>query len=238
MSANRAVNRAADRTETLSTQPAQATAIVLPGVPQSVRAARKMVRSQLGDDHPAADAAALAVSELATNALLYSRSGLPGGTFAVSVQAMPGGVLIRVRDAGARTMPILADQAPGSEHGFGLRIVAALAAAWGTEPAGAERVTWCEIVNGPPYPATEGSAPGGETCAPLASADLTVAAGTVSLPAPRAAAIADAQGDGHGGWGDAQGDAQGDGRSDAPGDGQGDAALTLPGSPAISGGAR
>lgn len=120
-------------------------AVVLPGVPESVSAARAMVRRQLGTGHPAADTAAVCVSELATNAIAYTRSGLPGGTFAVHVQAVPGGLEVRVLDNGARTEPALADPAPGAEHGYGLRIVAALADAWGTESLAAGRATWCRI---------------------------------------------------------------------------------------------
>jgi anti-sigma regulatory factor (Ser/Thr protein kinase) len=118
--------------------------IVLPGVPESVREARAMVRRELGAGD-AAEAAALCVSELATNAIAYTRSGLPGGMFAVSVQAVPRGVVIRVRDQGARTLPVLADPEPGAEHGRGLLIVAAVAEEWGTEPAATGRATWCRI---------------------------------------------------------------------------------------------
>ncbi len=121
-----------------------ALSVVLPGVPESVRAARQMVRRSLGAGHPAAAAAALCVSELATNAVAHTRSGLPGGRFAVTVQAVPGGVLIRVRDGGARGLPALAGRPP-DEHGRGLRIVAAVAAGWGTEPAEGGRVAWCRI---------------------------------------------------------------------------------------------
>jgi anti-sigma regulatory factor (Ser/Thr protein kinase) len=85
------------------------------------------------------------VSELATNAIAYTRSGLPGGTFAVSVQDGPGGVVIRVCDQGARAMPALASPGPGGEHGRGLRIVAVLAEEWGTEPTATGRATWCRI---------------------------------------------------------------------------------------------
>jgi anti-sigma regulatory factor (Ser/Thr protein kinase) len=118
--------------------------IVLPGVPESVREARALVRRQLGAG-PVTEAAALCVSELAANAIAYTRSGLPGGTFAVSVQAVPGGVVIRVRDAGARGIPVMADPKPGAEHGRGLLIVAAMAEEWGTEPAAAGRAAWCRI---------------------------------------------------------------------------------------------
>jgi anti-sigma regulatory factor (Ser/Thr protein kinase) len=118
--------------------------IVLPGVPESVREARALVRRQLGAG-PITEAAALCVSELAANAIAYTRSGLPGGTFAVFVQAVLGGVIIRVRDAGSRAAPVPAATDPGAEHGRGLLIVAAVAAEWGTEPASTGRSTWCRI---------------------------------------------------------------------------------------------
>ena len=102
------------------------------GVPGSVRRARALVRAELGERHPAAEAAAVCVSELATNAILYTRSGLPGGTFAVTVQAGPGEVLVLVRDSGARTGAAPARAA--DEHGRGLCIVEALSGGrWGTE---------------------------------------------------------------------------------------------------------
>jgi len=118
---------------------------VLPGVPASVRTARALARDVLGAGHPAADAAALCVSELVTNAIAYTRSGLPGGTVAVTIRAMPGHVLIRVRDAGSRTAPGLASQEPGAEHGYGLRIITALAAEWGTAATARGRATWCRL---------------------------------------------------------------------------------------------
>jgi anti-sigma regulatory factor (Ser/Thr protein kinase) len=117
---------------------------VLPGAPRSVSEARALVRSELGAS-TLTEAAVLAVSELATNAIAYSRSGLPGGTFGVTVQRVTDGAVIRVGDGGARTAPKLADSEPGAEHGRGLLIIAALAADWGTEAVAAGRVTWCRI---------------------------------------------------------------------------------------------
>lgn len=117
---------------------------VLPGAPRSVSEARALVRSELGAS-TLTEAAVLAMSELATNAIGYSRSGLPGGTFGVTVQCVTDGVVIRVRDGGARTAPKLADPEPGAEHGRGLLIIAALAADWDTEAVTAGRVSWCRI---------------------------------------------------------------------------------------------
>lgn len=69
----------------------------------------------------------LCASELATNAVRHSRSGLPGGTFTVQVVVFPGiSVRVEVRDEGGPWTPALAD--PEGHHGFD--IVGALAVDW------------------------------------------------------------------------------------------------------------
>jgi anti-sigma regulatory factor (Ser/Thr protein kinase) len=129
---------------TAVTGPGTASA-VLPGVPESVGAARALARQALAG-HGQAEAAVLAVSELVTNAICYTRSGLPGGTFAVSVAATGGEVLVRVTDAGGRGAPaLLSPESAEAEHGRGLLIVDAIADSWGYSPADAGRVTWCRI---------------------------------------------------------------------------------------------
>ena len=91
------------------------------------------------------------MSDLVTNALVHSRSGLPGGTVTVCFEALPGcGALrIGVRDDGAR-VAVAAGPAAGlpgvAESGYGLGIVAAVAADWGvTANADGRSVTWCVI---------------------------------------------------------------------------------------------
>jgi anti-sigma regulatory factor (Ser/Thr protein kinase) len=117
----------------------------LPGVPESVGEARRMVRQLLAGG-PAADAAAVCVSELVTNALAYSRSGGPGGMVRVTARTGWHQVRICVRDQGSRSgVPALASSRAGAEHGYGLRIVAALAAEWGTAPVLHGTRTWCLI---------------------------------------------------------------------------------------------
>jgi anti-sigma regulatory factor (Ser/Thr protein kinase) len=117
----------------------------LPGVPGSVREARELVREVLGEC-PAVDAAAVCVSELVTNAILYTRSCRPGGMVRVTVRTGWRQVHISVRDEGSRSgVPAVASSRPGSEHGYGLRIVAALAAEWGTGPVLHGTCTWCLI---------------------------------------------------------------------------------------------
>jgi serine/threonine-protein kinase RsbW len=118
---------------------------VLPGVPESARRARAVVSRVLGPDHPAAQAAVACVSELAANAISHTRSGLPGGTFTVSVHDSGDAVRIAVTDTGGNTRPRVRRPRPASTRGRGLAIVAALSAAWGCERIGGGQVTWCHI---------------------------------------------------------------------------------------------
>jgi anti-sigma regulatory factor (Ser/Thr protein kinase) len=124
---------------------------VLPGVPESATAARRLTQQLLGDHHPVADTAMLLVSELVTNSVLHSRSRCPGGTVTVAVCAGPTSVLIQVRDDGGPSEPQLpaarrgAEGTSGAEHGYGLLLVDALAETWGTSATTDGRVTWCRL---------------------------------------------------------------------------------------------
>jgi anti-sigma regulatory factor (Ser/Thr protein kinase) len=108
------------------------------GTPQSARAARVWAVSHLPGS-PAADDVALMVSELVTNALRYSRSGLPGGSVAVSLTISGGQVRVDVIDQGAvaeLAEPVLRiDAALGEESrlGAGLVLVRELADTFGAE---------------------------------------------------------------------------------------------------------
>ena len=118
----------------------------LQGIPQSVPRARRFVSRTLGPHHPAAAPAALLVSELATNAVMHSDSGRPGGTFAVAVEVSARTVRIEVTDAGGLDQPRVRHPRGDSQHGRGLALVEVLSSAWGTQTAGAgRRVTWCDI---------------------------------------------------------------------------------------------
>ena len=75
------------------------TAQVFPGHAGQVRAARRFLAGVL-DGCPAADEALLCVSELATNAVLHSRSGRPGGRFTVRATMQAGSVRVEVADEG------------------------------------------------------------------------------------------------------------------------------------------
>ena len=71
-----------------------------PGSPEQVGNVRRAIRFYLGSC-PASDDVTLVVSELATNAILHSRSG-HGGTFVVRAELHPTWVWIEVEDAGGQ----------------------------------------------------------------------------------------------------------------------------------------
>ncbi|HEX8771388.1 MAG TPA: SpoIIE family protein phosphatase [Acidimicrobiales bacterium] len=87
-----------------------------------------------------ADTAALVLSELVTNAILHA-----GGCTEVSIDAIPGGLRLEIRD-GSHVPPILGRPSPESLTGRGLRLVAALAASWGAENEAEGKVVWADIV--------------------------------------------------------------------------------------------
>lgn len=115
------------------------------------RAARVFTSAALSPHHPCAATAALLVSELVTNSMLYSDSRLPGGTITITVTGSPACARVEVRDAGGASVPAVQDNGDGlAEGGRGLRLVSDLAARWGyrREPAGL--LTWFEVRAEPP----------------------------------------------------------------------------------------
>jgi anti-sigma regulatory factor (Ser/Thr protein kinase) len=97
--------------------------------------------SQLPDD--VRGSAALLISELATNALLYGE-----GEFAVSVSYLPDdrAARVEVRDAGPG-QPAIQNPDNSAEHGRGLRLVQALATRWGVQRSQVDRrkTVWFEV---------------------------------------------------------------------------------------------
>lgn len=87
----------------------------------------------------AADLAELAVSELFTNAVLYTRSGRPGGTVTVIISGGHGGVEVHLHDLGAVgsavPRPRHAIDAAGemAEGGRGLLLVESVSAEFGVQ---------------------------------------------------------------------------------------------------------
>ncbi len=97
------------------------------------------------DGCPAAADAVLMADELATNAVLHSRSGRDGGMFTVHVEVCERAWLrVSVQDEGGLAPPLLrASSHPGSaDGGRGLRIVSALSDTWGVTGDVTGRAVW------------------------------------------------------------------------------------------------
>ncbi len=101
---------------------------VFPGLPESVREARAFAAGFLAAG-PSADDVALMTSELVTNAIRYSASGLPGGQVTVSVR--PGAAALEVHVIDDGEMPSCF--VPRRGLGKGLQIVGRLASASGAD---------------------------------------------------------------------------------------------------------
>lgn len=122
-------------------------ALVIPGQPEHVRAAREfaalVLRAHSRDDD---GTVGLLLSELAANSSQHSDSGKPGGMITVTVTVTPEKVVAEVADDGGDSEPVLReaddDQA---ERGRGLRLVEELSDAWGYFGGKGQLVTWFEL---------------------------------------------------------------------------------------------
>ena len=107
----------------------------------------RRVRADLADiarPCPASEELVLLASELATNAVLHSRSGHPDRTFTVRAVLYPGDYAwVEVIDEGGAWAPDAYDD----EHGRGLTLVAIVAGDgnWGIEGDDASRVAWFRL---------------------------------------------------------------------------------------------
>lgn len=129
------------------------------GRPEQVSAARRFTQLLLADSAVAVDAA-WAIGELATNAIRYSRTGEPGGTFTVEVWRWRGFTQIQVTDAGGDGMPALPVEDPATqiskggwppEGQMGLCGIGALAHRFGTyQHTDGSRVVWARFESAPP----------------------------------------------------------------------------------------
>ncbi|MFC7648039.1 ATP-binding protein [Streptosporangium lutulentum] len=120
----------------------------------SVPQARSEVRRWLGCDHPAVEEVILVISELVTNAIIYSDQGNAGDLIGVSLTATEDFLHVEVSDPGsALTAPHLSREMTvqprmSAEGGRGLFIVDALSRGrWGIREhgRGMGRTVWCEI---------------------------------------------------------------------------------------------
>lgn len=113
-----------------------------PGRPDQIRQVRADLRAVLGNC-PVADDAILCASELATNAVLHSRSGLPGGTFTVRAASRKfASICIEVEDKGG---PWSSPPTNGQLGRHGLDIVRGLASQWAIEGGETRRIVWAVL---------------------------------------------------------------------------------------------
>ncbi|MGV3563734.1 MAG: SpoIIE family protein phosphatase [Nocardioides sp.] len=124
--------------------PAEGLRAVLPAHPTSVSAARRLVAQEV-DAHAGAlaperrDAAILAVSELATNALVHA-----GTDIRVCVTACPTGVRVEVRDGSAHS-PVPRRHSVTAATGRGLRLVDASVDRWDIARHRDGKTVWFEV---------------------------------------------------------------------------------------------
>jgi serine/threonine-protein kinase RsbW len=117
------------------------TGAAYPGRPEHISAVRADLRTLL-DGCPIADDVLLCASELATNAVLHSRSSLPGSSFTVRGRSRPGDhCIIEVQDHGGPWTLAAGD----AGHGHGLAIVEALADDWGINGDDTGRTVWARF---------------------------------------------------------------------------------------------
>jgi anti-sigma regulatory factor (Ser/Thr protein kinase) len=83
--------------------------------------------------------AQLALSELATNAVTHA-----GTPFSVSVSCTGAALRIAVRDQ-STTVPVFREAGPAARSGRGLQLIAAVARAWGVDPAPDGKTVWAEL---------------------------------------------------------------------------------------------
>jgi anti-sigma regulatory factor (Ser/Thr protein kinase) len=113
--------------------------LTISGHPSQVAAARAFVISTLAATHLKvdSDAATLLTSEIVTNAILHTKSGVDGGSVTIVLIDVPHGVLVEVIDDGSAGVPIVKGDLYAAE-GHGLFLVQQLASQWGylRDPAG------------------------------------------------------------------------------------------------------
>jgi serine/threonine-protein kinase RsbW len=114
------------------------------GEPGQVPLVRDFVSCYLDSLRCPAEAAEdilVCASELATNAVLHSRSGLPGGHFSVEIARTGQSIRVTVADSGGPWSNCANDDVD-AECGRGLRVVAALSADTGITGDEAGRMAW------------------------------------------------------------------------------------------------
>lgn len=120
--------------------------LTISGQAERVKDARQFIARTVGAGHPSIGVAVLLASELVTNSIEHSASGLPGGTITISVISIRGGFRVEVLDAGGVSVPHVEAVAGAlAEGGRGLRLVSELSARWGYRREDAGVATWFDV---------------------------------------------------------------------------------------------
>ncbi len=120
--------------------------LTIPGRPEQVALARAFVARTLGTNQVGADddAATLLTSEIVTNAIQHTKSGVDGGTITIVVIGVSRGVLVEIIDDGSAGSPIVKGDLYAAE-GHGLFLVQHLAAEWGYLRDSAGTTVWFHL---------------------------------------------------------------------------------------------
>lgn len=162
------------------------TTVLFDPEPRCVSSARHLVVTSLAEwglDR-LADEAVLCASELATNAVLHSRT-----PFTLALRTIPGGVRIDVHDGRPDRLPVplpgRLDPLSSGATGRGLRLVAGMATRWGYFTTDLGKTVWAELAGarqgGPVEPLVELAVrPPGHSAPPVLFIDVPVAAAMAS----------------------------------------------------------
>jgi anti-sigma regulatory factor (Ser/Thr protein kinase) len=120
--------------------------LTIPGRPEQVSLARAFVARTLGTNQTGADAdaATLLTSEIVTNAIQHTKSGIDGGTVTIVVIGVSRGVLVEIIDDGSAGTPVVKGDLYAAE-GHGLFLVQHLAAQWGYLRDAAGTTVWFHL---------------------------------------------------------------------------------------------
>ncbi len=120
--------------------------LTIPGRPEQVSTARAFVAQTLSAHRISADSdtATLLTSEIVTNAIAHTKSGVEGGIITIVVIGVPRGVLVEVIDDGSAGAPIVKGDLYAVE-GHGLFLVQRLAAQWGYLRDTAGTTVWFQL---------------------------------------------------------------------------------------------
>jgi anti-sigma regulatory factor (Ser/Thr protein kinase) len=120
--------------------------LTIPGRPEQVSLARAFVAQTFGSKKimADADAATLLTSEIVTNAIQHTKSGLDGGTVTIVVIGVAHGVLVEIIDDGSTGAPVVKGDLYAAE-GHGLFLVQQLATEWGYLKDSAGTTVWFHL---------------------------------------------------------------------------------------------